>query len=220
MRATRGDPVDDASHERWISVTRMSTDDAKLGARFASGDAESVRAVYQAHKNLVFAISYKILGDRGLAEDATQQTFVQAWRGASGYDPNRSLTAWLSTIAKRVAIDIYRRERRHRGARNIDTMIEPSLVTLPPSDEQISDVAEVRQALDKLPTQDRDLLRMQHFDELTHSEMADELEIPLGTVKSRTFRAHRRLAEIITNQRTQVANRPTDRSEGGTHGRR
>jgi len=188
-------------------------DDADLASRFASGDADTVRVVYQSYGRLVFSIAYKVLGDTGLAEDATQQTFVQAWRAASSYDPARPLAAWLTTIAKRVAIDVHRRERRHRNLENVETADSPSLVTLPPSAEQIHDVAAVRRALDELPTAERDLLRMQHFDELSHAEIASELEIPVGTVKSRTFRAHRRLAGMLAHLRTEPG-------EGGSDGSR
>jgi RNA polymerase sigma factor (sigma-70 family) len=207
----------EAAGERWASVTTVALDDADLASWFASGDADSVRVVYQTYGRLVFSIAYKVLGDTGLAEDATQQTFVQAWRAAGSYDPSRALGAWLSTIAKRVAIDVYRRERRHRNLDNVDTSDSSSLVTLPPSAEQIHDVAEVRRALDELPTTDRQLIRMQHFDELSHAEIAPELEIPLGTVKSRTFRAHRRLAGLLTHLRSEPADStPADAREGGS----
>ena len=72
----------DTGTERWASVTTVAMDDAGLASRFASGDADSVRVVYQTYGRLVFSIAYKVLGDTGLAEDATQQTFVQAWRAA------------------------------------------------------------------------------------------------------------------------------------------
>jgi RNA polymerase sigma factor (sigma-70 family) len=209
-----------AVHERWATVTSVAKDDADLALRFASGDADTVRVVYQTYGRLVFSIAYKVLGDAGLAEDATQQTFLQAWRAADSYDPTRALGAWLTTIAKRVAIDVYRRERRHRNHDNIDTSVSGELVVLPPSAEQIHDVLEVRQALDQLPIADRDLIRMQHFDELSHAEIASELEIPLGTVKSRTFRAHRRLAGLLSHLRDEPEGSGLNQTrEAGTDGR-
>ena len=216
--ATSEDPHNtEAVGDRWASVTAIARNDADLASWFASGDADSVRVVYQTYGRLVFSIAYRVLGDTGLAEDATQQTFVQAWRAAGSFDPSRALGAWLTTIAKRVAIDVHRRERRHRNLDNIDTSDSDSLVTLPPSAEQIHDVAEVRRALDKMPAGERDLIRMQHFDELSHAEIADKLEIPLGTVKSRTFRAHRRLAGILSHLRAEPADpAPADRREGGS----
>jgi RNA polymerase sigma factor (sigma-70 family) len=196
------------------SVTTVAMDDAALAARFASGDPDTVRAVYQRYGRLVYAVAYKVLGDVGLAEDATQQTFVQAWRAAKTYDPYRALGAWLASIARRAAIDVYRRERRHRDVESIDSS-DPALVTRPPSVEQIYDMWEVRQALDKLPDQDRELIRLQHYGELTHTEIASQLAIPLGTVKSRSFRAHRRLAGLLGHLRPDPDDRDNGEPEGG-----
>jgi RNA polymerase sigma factor (sigma-70 family) len=196
-------------------VTTVAMDDAALAAQFASGDAGSVRVVYQMYGRLVFSVAYRVLGDPGLAEDATQQTFVQAWRAAGTYDPSRALGAWLTTIARRVAIDVHRRERRHRHLEPLDSS-DPSLVTLPPSEEQIYDLLEVRRALDRLPDHDRELIRLQHYDELTHAEIASHLEIPVGTVKSRSFRAHRRLAGLLGHLRTE----PDDTREESSDERR
>jgi RNA polymerase sigma factor (sigma-70 family) len=177
-------------------------DDAELAARFATGDADTVRVVYQTHGRLVFAIAYKVLGDSALAEEATQQTFVKAWSAAANYDPNRPLAAWLTTIARNVAIDVYRRERRHRHHADIGS-VDLDLVTLPASVDQLQDVLEVREALTRLPDQDREMIRLQHYGELTHAEIAEQLSIPLGTVKSRSFRAHRRLAGLLGHLRTE-----------------
>ena len=176
-------------------------DDQELAARFATGDADSVRVIYQTHGRLVFAVAYKVLGDSALAEEATQQTFIKAWKAAGSYDPQRPLVAWLTTIARNAALDIYRSERRHRGNPGLDS-VEGELITLPPSDDQLSDVLAVRSALEELPDNDRELIRLQHYDELTHSEIADHLAIPVGTVKSRSFRAHRRLEGLLGYLRT------------------
>src|SRR5689334_1926028 len=142
-----------SANRRWASVTTVAMDDVDLAARFASGDAGTIRVVYQVYGRLVYSIAYRTLGDVGLAEDATQQTFVQAWRAAATYDPSRPLGAWLTTIARRVAIDVYRRERRHRNLESINSS-DAALVTLPPSAEQIYDVLQVRQALAELPDHD------------------------------------------------------------------
>jgi RNA polymerase sigma factor (sigma-70 family) len=189
-------------------------DDAELAARFASGDADTVRVVYQTYGRLVFAVALKVLGDRGLAEEATQLTFVNAWRSADRYDPGRPLAAWLTTIARNVAIDVHRRERRHRDHAGLES-VDDDLVVLPPSVDQIQDVLDVRQALEELPATERELIRLQHFAELTHHEIADHLAIPLGTVKSRSFRAHRRLAALLGHLRTE----PDDPREVSRRGR-
>jgi RNA polymerase sigma-70 factor (ECF subfamily) len=190
-------------------------DDGELAAWFATGDPEATRAVYRAYGSLVYSVAYKVLGNSGLAEDAAQQAFLQAWRAAGTFDPTRALAAWLASIARRTAIDVYRRERRHIGGRDLED-VESELITMPPSVEQIYDVSEVRHAVDALPDEDRKLIRMQHFDELTHNEIAQRLEIPVGTVKSRSFRAHRRLAGLLGHLAPQIdlTGSPTSADEG------
>jgi RNA polymerase sigma factor (sigma-70 family) len=185
----------------------MVTGEAEVAAGFAAGDPDSVRVVYQTYGRMVHSVAYQVLGDVGLAEDATQQTFIQAWRKAASYDPTRALGPWLATIARRAAIDVYRHNRRHQGLEGLDSA-DPALISLPPSAEQIYDVWEVRRALDALPAQDRELIRLQHFGELTHTEIAEQLAIPIGTVKSRTFRAHRRLAGLLGHLRVGPGEKP------------
>ena len=129
-----------------------------------------MRAVYREYGKLVYAVAYKALGDRGLAEEATQQAFVQAWRASSTYDPTRDLGPWLATIARRAAIDVHRREsrRRHESIEVAGTD-DPALVTMPPSIERLYDIWQVRQALDQLSKEDATLVRLQHVDGLTHA---------------------------------------------------
>ncbi len=78
-------------------------------SRFRDGDPGAVRTVYRAYGGLVFTVACKVLGDRRLAEEATQQAFVQAWRAAGDYDLTQELGPWLAVIARRAAIDILRR---------------------------------------------------------------------------------------------------------------
>ena len=106
--------------------------DARVRARFRDGDPDAVRVVYREYGQLVYAVVFKVLGDRGLCEEAAQQTFLQAWRGAGRFDPSRELGPWLATIARRVAIDLYRREAR-RAARPLEAirLDDPAIVSAP-----------------------------------------------------------------------------------------
>jgi RNA polymerase sigma factor (sigma-70 family) len=183
--------------------------DPEVLAGFAAGDPDAVRAVYRAYGRLVYAVAYKLLGDQGLAEEAAQQTFVQAWRAAGSYDPVREVGPWLATIARRAAIDIHRREARVRhGSLDGADPADPALISLPPSVEQVYDVWEVRRAIDALDPEDAQLVRLQHFEDLTHAQIAERLGIPVGTVKSRSFRIHRRLAGSLGHLR----DNPTEQS--------
>ena len=169
--------------------------DTGICVRFREGDPEAVRAVYRAYGHLVHAVAWRVLGDRGLAEEATQQTFLRAWQASLTFDLSRELAPWLATIARRVAVDIYRRESR-RAHDSIDDVASdaPAVVTLPPSVDSVYDAWEVRQAVAELPADEEEVVRLQHLSGLTHREIAERLRVPIGTVKSRSFRAHRRLA--------------------------
>jgi RNA polymerase sigma factor (sigma-70 family) len=173
-----------------------------VSARFRDGDPEAVRAVYRDYGRLVFSVAYRILGDRGLAEEATQQAFLKAWRASDSFDADRELGPWLASIARRAAIDVSRREAI-RAADPLDSVSpgEPALISRPESAEAIYDVWAVREAVAELPAQEREIVRLQHFGGLTHGEIAERLKMPVGTVKSRSFRAHRRLAAVLGHLR-------------------
>lgn len=158
--------------------------------------------MYRAYGGLVYAVAYRILGDRALAEDAAQQAFLQAWRSAAAFDVSRDPGPWLATIARRAAIDVHRREARqaHQSMDN-GTTLDRSVGTIPDGAERAYDVWEVRAAVDELPVEERDVVRLQHLEGFTHAQVADRLGIPLGTVKSRSNRAHRRLAQRLGHLR-------------------
>ena len=173
-----------------------------IRARFRQGDPDAVRSIYRSHGRLVYAVAYKVLGDRGLAEEAVQQTFVKAWRAAQSFDESRELGPWLAAITRRVAIDLYRRESG-RAADPIESVPAgaPALVAAPQSAEAIYDVWEVRQAVDQLPPDEQEVVRLQHLDGFTHTQIAERLGVAVGTVKSRSFRAHKRLATMLGHLR-------------------
>ncbi len=159
--------------------------------RFRVGDESAVKAVYERFSGPVFAISMSVLRDHGLAADATQQTFIKAWLAASTYDSERELAPWIYAIARRTAIDIYRKQSRSITSDSVDTEV------LPPSLDTIWEVFEVRSAVDRLSDEERQVIKLSHFDGLTHVEIADHMGIPVGTVKSRSYRAHQRLLELL-----------------------
>jgi len=157
-----------AAHRGVVTVTT----EADVVSRFVSGDPEAVRDLYLRYSRPMFTVALRSLGDRGLAEEAVQQSFLQAWRAASRFDPSRDVAPWLFTITRRVAVDLFRRERRHGRQSPLDD-------------------------LDTMPPDERTVVEATHFLGLTHEEAAMTLGIPVGTVKSRSHRAHRRLAELL-----------------------
>lgn len=165
--------------------------DREVLERFRDGDESAVKTVYERFRGPVFAISMSILRDHGLAADATQQTFIKAWQAATTYDANRELAPWLYAIARRTAIDLYRKQSR--------TVVTDDVViaTTAPGLDTIWETFEVRSALDRLPDEERQVIKLSHFDGLTHVEIAEHMDIPVGTVKSRSHRAHQKLLELL-----------------------
>jgi RNA polymerase sigma-70 factor (ECF subfamily) len=192
----------------------VQLDDRELARRFPSGDEDVVRAVYQRYGRAVHTIAISVLHDPVEAADVVQATFLNAWRAAARFEPGRELGPWLYAIARRQAIDAYRRNRR------VEVANEPDLdvVELPPSMEQLWEAWEVGLAVDELPAEERDVVRMSWFEELSHPEIAERLGIPLGTVKSRTHRAHRRLAALLAHLEPANRTTPDDvvTGDGGT----
>ena len=173
--------------------------------RFRAGDDAAVRTLYQHYGRLVFTVALRVLGDRSLAEDATQQTFLQAWRGAASFEPGRDPAPWLATITRRVAIDMQRSQaRRPSTSLEVASADEPGLVSEPPSAEAIWETWQVRDAIDALPVEEREVVRLQHIEGHTHSEIAERLGVAVGTVKSRSFRAHQHLATRLRHLREPI----------------
>jgi RNA polymerase sigma-70 factor (ECF subfamily) len=178
-----------------IRCAALPIDDVELNERFRTGDEAAIRDVYERYGRAMYSVALSILGDRELAADCVQQAFVKAWRAAASFDAQRELRPWLATITRRVAIDIYRREARSRA--EVREAVDTAVVAVP--FERTWEAFEVRAALDALPEDEREVVRLSHFEELPHSEIAAKLGVPVGTVKSRSHRAHRRLASLLAH---------------------
>lgn len=170
-----------------------------LEERFAAGEESALAEVFDEYAGPMLAVATGLLSDRGLAEEAVQQAFLQAWRAADRYDPRRPLGAWLRSIVKNTAVDMWRRERRH-AAHSIDEVAQGDLPSVePPSIADTSDVWELRRAIDGLSPAAREVVRLAHLEQLTQPEIAARLGVPLGTVKSRTHSAYRQLAAALAS---------------------
>lgn len=170
--------------------------DQDLARRFAAGDPDGLRELYVRFAGPVFTVALGRLADRELAEEAMQETFVKAWRAAARFDVTRALSPWLYQIARRTAADLLRRERR----RPATTALPPEMPAGEgPTFDDSWEKWEVRCALRDLSGEDHELLRLTHYVQLSQSEIAHRLGVPIGTIKSRVHRAHRRLAERLSH---------------------
>lgn len=166
--------------------------------RFRAGDPDAIREVYRHHAGAVFTVARSITNDRELAADVVQQVFVKAWKAAAGFDSSRDLAPWLYAIARRTAIDAIRKENRPTQGGH-DPEVEGVVHTM--SFERTWEVHEVRQAIDHLPEGERAVIRLGHIEGMTHEQIAERLDLPAGTVKSRSSRAHKRLAAALRHLR-------------------
>ncbi|HEX6354178.1 sigma-70 family RNA polymerase sigma factor [Actinophytocola sp.] len=181
-------------------------DDLEMARSFAADGEKAFNALHAAFRGPVFGIALHVLADPGLAEEATQMAFLGLWRSRDRYDPERSLPAWIFGITRKAAIDIYRRERRRPPT--AEQVLEPAVDGH--SIERLWEAWEVRRAVERLPEEEAVVARLAHYYQMTHSEIAEHLGIPVGTVKSRSYRAHRRLAEALQHlfDTADVTNQP------------
>lgn len=170
------------------AVDAAAAEEAALVARVAAGDSgEPMIALYGRYGPRLYGLGLRLLGDRGMAEEMVQETFVRLWRGAERFDPARgSVRTYTFTIARRVAVDL----RRRAASRPLDTSKAVALDSDDPDDrafEQLLLGLDVRDALRSLSNKHREVLEL-HFDEdLSQPQIAARMGIPLGTVKTRTL---------------------------------
>lgn len=176
-------------------------DPAQLETRFSRGDHTALTEMYHTYSGPMFATAFSLLGDRELAADAVQRAFVQAWQAAATFDPTRQLKPWLYAITRRAAIDVHRRERRTTNQVSLDDSwdFDTTLSTQDPTLDQTWQAWQIREGLDKLHPDERAVLQLAYYDGYPQSEIATLLNIALGTVKSRTARAQRNLAQHLTH---------------------
>jgi RNA polymerase sigma-70 factor (ECF subfamily) len=165
---------------------------------FRDGDVGALGAVYDRYAGPVWAVAVGVTRIDQLAQEAVQETFIRAWQAAASYDPERDIGPWLLTIARYTALDVMRRELRPtRGGHEV----EQDAVVESPGMDQVWTSWMVREALGSLGAEEREIVRLSFFEDLTHLQISQRLGLPLGTVKSRSHRAHRRLAELLAHLR-------------------
>ena len=170
-----------------------AADEARMTRAFVSGDESALAEVYNRWSSLVFTLAVRSLGDRGDAEDVTQKVFVSAWTGRSTFRPERSsLSAWLVGITQNKIADTHEaraRVRRLHEQLAATTSRGEAVV----EDFDLADTLMVADEISRLEPDAQAIMRLAFFDDLTHNQIADRLELPLGTVKSHIRRSLQRM---------------------------
>lgn len=166
------------------------SDDLAVVRRLASGDAEALGALYDRFAPMLLAVARRILGAGGEAEEVLQETFLQAWNQAERYDPARSsVSTWLVLIARSRALDRFR-SRDARGRAADAAAFQPAPETSGGAEESVLHQERrkrVREVLQSLPAEQREVLELAFFEGLSQTEIATRTGAPLGTVKTRAL---------------------------------
>jgi RNA polymerase sigma-70 factor (ECF subfamily) len=152
------------------------------------GDAEAFAALYDRHGRMAYSLAYRMMGEKQAAEDVVQEAFIKVWRSAGGYRAERgSVRTWILSIVHNCGID---QIRSHASRGRMQDKVEASAPTSEPSEAfaetwRNTQQEQVREALNTLPQEQLKILELAYFSGYTHVEIAERLELPLGTVKGR-----------------------------------
>jgi RNA polymerase sigma-70 factor (ECF subfamily) len=163
--------------------------DEDLMRLVATGDARAFEVIYERHSTAVFSLAYRICGVRAVAEEVTQEAFLAIWRRGASYDRTRgSVRTWLLGVVHNRAIDALRRATAHERLRVSDEQAAERIEAPERTDVEIArreDARSMRALIDALPEEQRRVIELAYFGGFTHEQIAELLDAPLGTVKSR-----------------------------------
>lgn len=180
------------------AVAANEITDGELITRAADGDRGAFEVLYRRYSRPVFGLALRRLGDRNRAEDAVQETFASIWRAAKSYKPERGPGApWLYAVARNAITD--RGRARSEPPAEIPEQVSPE--PGPADRAETSWTAwRVHRALEELSPNERTVIELAYWSGLSQSEIAEFLNIPLGTVKTRTRAALHRLAGVLEEE--------------------
>jgi len=194
--------------------------DEQLISDYVGGDREAIRELIERYRNEVLHFLIRFLGQRAAADDVFQETFVQVHLSAHTFDADRRFRPWLFTIAANKARDFHRKHGRNApmslsatvsGDGEGSAFVDLLDADLPTPDSPVLDAERsrlVRSVVDSLPVPLREILLLSYFHKLSYSQIADTLNIPLGTVKSRLHTAVAAFAQAWKAVMVQGRNEP------------
>jgi len=187
-------------------------EDGELARRCAGGDEEAWRVLVGRFQRKVWHVAYQFTGRADEAEELTQEIFLHLLSALRTFDASGSLPAWLQRVARNYAIDHYRRRRRERSmvvdGEESEELVAVARDTAVGNDphralEEKDLAAFLRQVIDRLPSELGQAVILRDLQGMSYEEMATNLEIPLGTVKSRINRGRLELAKLLQRRRAE-----------------
>lgn len=178
-------------------MTPFSETDERLLSRLAHGDARPLTSLYERHARGVFAFLCRLTGDAATAEDLLQETFLAVWRGAATFQGRSSVRTWLFGIAHNKAGHWLR--RRHPEPLDEHADVPDPGSAVPEMADEAWERERITAALAQLPAAQRAVLELTFYHGFSCAEVAEVLDCPVGTVKSRAYLARRRLAQLLAD---------------------
>lgn len=176
---------------------RSAVDERELIARARLGDGNAERALYDAHVDRVYRLSYRLAGDDELARDFTQETFIRAFAKLDGFRGEAAFSTWLHRIATTVALNGLRKVKRFRRR---ETELEEAAEVVSRGRSAEPDLkTRLKQAIDGLPVGYRTVFVMHDVEGFTHEEIAGVLGVETGTSKAQLSRARAKLREALSD---------------------
>ena len=171
------------------STDLRSLADEDLMQLVQRGDPRAFEVVYERHSGAAFSLAYRMVGRGNVAEDVVQEAFLSIWRSGARYERARgSVRTWVLGIVHHRAIDQLRRSSVHDKRRASDEGLEERLESGERTDDEVArreEAASIRSAMDTLPADQSQVIELAYFGGFTHTEIAEMLEAPVGTVKGR-----------------------------------
>src|SRR4051794_12609362 len=167
----------------------QSLADEELMALVAKGQARAFETIYERHGGAAFSLAYRMCGSSSVAEDVAQEAFLSIWRSGGRYDRTRgSVRTWVLGIVHNRAIDALRRSVVHERRRASDEGLEERFESGDRTDVEVArrdEAQEVRSMLEELPPEQQKVIELAYFGGFTHTEIAEMLQAPIGTIKGR-----------------------------------
>lgn len=197
-------------------VTKDGADSDLIGL-VGNGDGVALMSLYDRYNRQAFGLAYRILGDAPTAEEVVQDAFLALWRHARSFDTGRGgVKTWLLTIVHNRSIDRIRSAKSRGGTVELE-VADYAGITTDPWDEVADrlDGAQVREAVAELPPDQRTAVELAYFQGLTHQEIAEQTDIPLGTIKGRLRLGLRKLSTTLAPSYAEAFAKGLERDRAG-----
>lgn len=186
----------------------LSLSDQELVLRVVQGDDEAFALLVRRYQGTVFNVAYRLLGNRGDAEDLAQETFIRVYRAMASFDLERPLSPWLKRITTNICLNWLEMQKARpqttasdlagvdEDEDALDRFADPGSAP----EQQLTEAEQaqhIRNALAHLPARYRVVVELRHYQGLSYEEIASALNVPVSTVKSDLFRARKRLEEEL-----------------------